>query len=145
MLSFYLSQHHSEKIALGQDWIRKAKMIRCSAPLPEGSPDPILARMLEHAPYQVPLGEDKGRNKEAESGPHALLIQTGGISVFAKEDNRGEESRIPSPQGRKRTASEDLETKVSKRGKKPSPGALPRRASLPHSARKGISPPPSCK
>ena len=122
MLSFYLSQHYSEKIALGQDWIRKAKMIRCSAPLPEGSPDPVLARMLEHAPYQVPSEEDKGRNKEAESGPHALLIQTGGISVSAKEDNRGEESEIPSPQGRKRTASEDLETRVSKRGKKPSPG-----------------------
>ena len=97
-------------------------MTRCFAPLPEGSPDPVLARMLEHAPYQVPSGEDKGRNKEAESGPHALLIQTRGISVSAKEDNRGEESRIPSPQGRKRTASEDLETKVSKRGKKPSPG-----------------------
>ena len=92
------------------------------APLPEGSPDPILARMLEHTPYQVPSGEDKGRNKEAESGPHSLLIQTGGISVSAKEDNRGEESKIPPPQGRKRTASEDLETRVSKRGKKPSPG-----------------------
>ena len=52
-------------------------MIRCSAPLPEGSPDPVLARMLELAPYQVPSGEDKGRDKEAESGPHALLIQTG--------------------------------------------------------------------
>ena len=122
MLSFYLSQHHSEKSLFDQDWIKKAKMIRCSAPLPEGSPDPVLARMLEHAPYQVPSGEDKGRNKEAESGPHALLIQTGGISVSAKEDNRGEESKIPSPQGRKRTASEDLETRVSKRGKKPSPG-----------------------
>ena len=90
-------------------------------PLPEGSPDPVLARMLEHAPYQVPSEEDKGRNKEAKSGPHALLIQTGGISVAAKEDNQGGESKIPSPQGRKRTASEDLETRVSKRGKKPSP------------------------
>ena len=97
-------------------------MIRCSAPLPKGSPDPVLARMLEHAPYQVPLGEDKGRNKLAESRPHALLIQTGGISVSAKEDNRGEESEIPSPQGRKRTASEDLGTMVSKQGEKPSPG-----------------------
>ena len=122
MLFFNLSQHHSEKSVFDQDWIKKAKMIRCSAPLPEGSPDPVLARMLEHAPYQVPSEEDKGRNKEAESGPHALLIQTRGISVSVKEDNRGEESRIPSPQGRKRTASEDLETKVSKRGKKPSPG-----------------------
>ena len=97
-------------------------MIRCSAPLPEGSPDPVLARMLENAPYQVPSEEDKGRNKEAESGPHALLIRIGGISVFAKEDNRGEESKIPSPQGRKRAASEDLETMVFKRGKKPLSG-----------------------
>jgi len=97
-------------------------MIRCSAPLPEGSLDPVLARMLEYAPHQVPSEEDKGRNKEAESGPHALLIRTGGISASTKEDNRGEEYKIPSPQGRKRTASEDLETRVSKRGKKPSPG-----------------------
>ena len=97
-------------------------MIRCSAPLPEGSPDPVQARMLELAHYQVPSEEDKGRNKEAESELHTLHIQTGGISVSAKEDNWGEESRIPSSQGRKRTASEDLETRVSKRGKKPSPG-----------------------
>ena len=122
MLSFYLSQHHFEKVALGQDWIRKAKMMRCSGPLPEGSPDPILARMLEHAPYQVPSGEDKGRNKEAESEPHSLFIQTGGISASVKEDNRGEESKIPSPQGKKRTASQDLEMRVSKRGKNLSPG-----------------------
>ena len=114
MLSFYLSQHHSEKINLGQDWIRKAKMLRCSAPLPKSSPDPVLARMLEHAPYQVPSGEDKGRNKEAESGLHTLHIQTGGISVSAKEDNRGGESKIPSPHGKKRVASEDLEAKVSR-------------------------------
>ena len=96
-------------------------MIRCPAPLPEGSPDPVLARMLELAPYQAPSGEDKGRNKEAESKPHSLFIQTGGISASAKEDNQGEESEIPSPQGRKRTTSEDPETKVSKRGKKSSP------------------------
>ena len=121
-MSFYLSQHHSEKLLFDQDWVKKAKMIRCSAPLPEGLLDPVLARMLEYAPHQVPSEEDKGRNKEAESGPHALLIRTGGISVSTKEDNRGEESKIPSPQGRKRTASEDLETRVSKRGKKPSLG-----------------------
>ena len=94
-------------------------MIRCSAPLPEGSPDPVLARMLELAPYQAPSREGKGRNKEAESEPHLLFIQTGGISASSKEDNRGEESKIPSPQGRKRIASEDLEVMVSKRGKNP--------------------------
>ena len=88
-------------------------------PLPEGSPDPVLARMLENTPYEVPSGEDKGRNKEAECGIHASIIQIGGTSVSTKEDNRGEESKIPSPQGRKRAASEDLETMVSNRGKKP--------------------------
>ena len=121
MLSLYLSQHHSEKSLFDQDWVKKAKMIRCSAPLPEGSADPVLARMLELASYQAPSGEDKGRNKEAESGPPSLFIQTGGISASTKEDNRGEESEMPSPQGKKRTACEDPETKVSKRGKKSSP------------------------
>ena len=90
-------------------------------PLPEGLVNPVLARMLEPAPYQVPSGEDKGGNKEAESRPHSLFIQPGGISTSAKEDNQGEESQIPSPQGRKRTTSEDPETKVSKRGKKSLP------------------------
>ena len=118
MMSLYLSQHHSEKSLFDQDWVKKVKMIRCSAPLPEGPIDPVLARMLELAPYQAPSGEDKGGNKEAESWPHSLLIQAGGISASAKEDNRGEESKIPSPQGRKRAASEDLETMVSKQGKK---------------------------
>ena len=92
------------------------------APLPEGSPDPVLTRMLTRAPYQVPSGEDEGTNREAESGLHMLHIQTRGISVSAKEDNRGGESRIPSPHGKKSTAPKDLETEVSKRGRKPLPG-----------------------
>ena len=91
-------------------------------PLPEGSPDPVLARMLEYAPYQVPSGEDKRRDEEAESEPHVLLIQTRGISTSTKEDNWGEEFEIPSPPGRKRTAPEDLEARASKRGKKPLSG-----------------------
>ena len=95
-------------------------MIRCSTPLPEGLANLVLDRMLEPVPYQAPSGEDKGGNKEAKSRPHSLFIQTGGISASAKEDNQGEESKIPSPQGRKRTTSEDPETKVSKRGKKSS-------------------------
>ena len=102
-------------------------MIRCSAPLPEGSLDPVLARVLEYAPHQVPSEEDKGRNKEAESGLHALLIRTGGISVSTKEDNRGEESKIPSPQGRKRTASEDLETREETFARGSCPGGHPYR------------------
>mgnify|MGYP006268690923 CR=1 FL=1 len=81
--------------------------------------------MLARAPYQVPSGEDEGRNREAKSGLHAggtLRILTGGISAPVLEDDRGGESRIPSPHGKKRTAPEDLETEVSKQGKKPSPG-----------------------
>ena len=78
--------------------------------------------MLARAPYQVQSGKDEGRNREAESGLHTLHIQTGGISASAKEDDRGGESRIPSTHGRKRVAPEDLETEVSKQGKKPSPG-----------------------
>ena len=78
--------------------------------------------MLPRAPYQVPSGEDEGRNREAKSGLHMLHIQTGGIGASAKEGDRGGESEIPSPHGKKRDAPEDLETEVSKRGKKPSPG-----------------------
>ena len=99
----------------------KAERIRCSAPLLEGSPDPLLTRMLERAPYQVPSGEDEGRNREALGGPHILRIQIGGVSASTKECSRGGEPKIPSPQGKKRAASEDLETEASKRGKKPSP------------------------
>ena len=80
--------------------------------------------MLERAPYQVSSGEDEGRNREAKSGLHTLNIQTGGISASTKEGDRGGESKIPSPHGKKRGAPEDLETEPSKRGKKPSPGGL---------------------
>ena len=72
--------------------------------------------MLEIAPYQAPLGEDKGGNKEA--------------SASAKEVSRGGETETSSPQGRKRTTFEDPETMVFKRGKKtslegPAPGDTP--------------------
>ena len=89
-------------------------MIRCSAPLPEGLDNPVLETMLEPAPCLVPAKEDEGGNKEAESRPHSLLIPTGGMSASMREDNQGEESDIPSPRGRKKTTSEDPETKVSK-------------------------------
>ena len=105
-------------------------MIRCSAPLPEGSADPVLSRMVESAPYQAPSGEDKGGNKEAESRPHSLFTQTGGIRASTKEDNQGEESEIPSPKGRKRTACDDPETMVSKRGMKSSPDGPPSEGTL---------------
>ena len=63
--------------------------------------------MLEIVPYQAPLGEDKGGDKEA--------------SASAKVVNRGGGTETSSPQGRKRNASEDPEPTFSKRGKKSSP------------------------
>ena len=43
------------------------------------------------------------------------------MSASARKDNQGEESHILSPRGRKRSASEDPETKASKREKKSPP------------------------
>ena len=80
-----------------------------------------MVRILERAPYQVPSGEDEERNTKAEGGLHTLYIQTGGIDVSKKEDDRGGESNIPSPHGKKRAASKDLEAEASKQRKKPLP------------------------
>jgi hypothetical protein len=96
-------------------------MIRCSSPLPEGLDNPVLEKMLELAPCLEPSKEDKGGNNEGESGPPSLPIPTEGMSAFAKEDNQGEESDLLLLRGRKRTASEDPETKASKWEKKSPP------------------------
>ena len=44
-----------------QEWIVKAKLIRCPTPLPETIPDPMLTRILEAAP----LAEGEGGNQGA--------------------------------------------------------------------------------
>ena len=67
------------------------------------------------------LKGDEGGNNEGESGPPPLPIPTEGMSASMKEDNQGEESDLLSLRGRKRTASEDPETKASKREKKSPP------------------------
>ena len=89
-------------------------------PLPEGSPSPTIAKMLGRVLSKMPLGKDEGKNREAEL--HTLRIQTGGIATSPKEDSRGGESKASSPRGKKRAASEDLETEVPRQGKKASPG-----------------------
>ena len=91
-----------------------------SGPLPEGLENLVLEKMLELAPCPEPLQEDKGGNKGGESGPPPLPLPTEGTGTSVREDNQGEESGILSPWGRKRTTSEDPETKVSKREKKSS-------------------------
>ena len=90
----------------------------CPAPLPKGSPSPAIARMLRRALSQVPSGKDEGKNREAEL--HTLHTQTGGITISMKEDSRAGESKVSSPRGKKRAASEDLETEVPRQGKKTS-------------------------
>ena len=100
------------------------------APLPKDLSDPVLTKMLARAPYQVPSGEDKERHGEAKGGLNVggtSRIPTGEINTPVSEDERGGDSSIPSPHGKKRTAPEDLEAEVSKRGKKtasrgPAPG-----------------------
>ena len=96
-------------------------MIRCLAPLPEGLDNPVLEKMLEPAPCPVPAKEDEGGNKEGQSGPPPLSVPTEGTSTSVREDSQEKESDIPSPRGRKRTTSDDPETKVSKREKKTPP------------------------
>ena len=76
--------------------------------------------MLSRVLNQVPSGKDEGKNREAEL--HTLHIQTGGITTSTKEDSRGGESKVSSPRGKKRAASEDLETEVPGQGKKTPPG-----------------------
>jgi len=96
-------------------------MIRCSALLPEGLDNPVLEKMLEPAPCLVPAKEDEGGNEEGQSGPPPLSVPTKGTSASVREDSQEKESDIPSPRGRKRTTSDDPETKVSKREKKTPP------------------------
>ena len=48
------------QLSLGQEWIAQAKLIRCPAPLPETTPDPVLIKMLEVAPSE----EGEGGHRE---------------------------------------------------------------------------------
>ena len=89
-------------------------------PLPEGSPSPAIAKMLDRVLSKMPSGEGEGKNREAEL--HTLRIQTGGIATSPKEHSRGGESKVSSPRGKKRAASEDLEMEVPRQEKKTSPG-----------------------
>ena len=82
----------------------RSRLIRCPAPLPETALEPVLVRMLEVAPAEGGNGENRGAN----------------ISTKGATEEEG--TMNPSPQGEKRTASEDPEAKAPKRGKRSSPG-----------------------
>ena len=99
-----------------QDWLTKAKLIRCSALLPEGLENPVLEKMLQIAPCPELLKEDTAEDNKGGRGPPTLPILTEGASVSMKEDD----------QKRKRIASGDSEAEASKREKKsPTEGPTP--------------------
>ena len=92
-----------KELSLKHEWIAEERLIRCPAPLPETTPGPVLVRMLE----VVPSKGSEGGDKEATASSKEV-VRKGGIENS-------------SPQGKKRTASDDPETMASKRGKKSSP------------------------
>ena len=71
-------------------------------------------------PYQVPAGEDKEEDEEAQGSFHSggspgnLSVE---IRTPASKGGREGRTDIPSPHGKKRAASEDSEREASKRGK----------------------------
>ena len=76
--------------------------------------------MLAPAPYQVPAGEDKEEDEVAQGDLHSggtpgNLSREIGTSTSA--GGREGQADIPSPHGKKRTASEDLKREASKQGK----------------------------
>ena len=76
--------------------------------------------MLASAPYQVLAGEDKEESEEAQGGLHSrgtLGHLSGEIGTSTSKGGREGQADIPSPRGKKRTASEDLKREASKRGK----------------------------
>ena len=81
--------------------------------------------MLSRAPFQMPVEEDKAESGKEKSGFHPegiSSIASGGIKIPSSEDKSEGEVKVPSPQGKKRAASEDWEEKAPKRGKMPSSG-----------------------
>ena len=67
------------------------------------------------------MREEKERSGEAQSGLHtggASCTISREIGTPVSEDERGGESNIPSPHGKKRATPEDLKAEASKRWKK---------------------------
>ena len=66
------------------------------------------------------MREDQEENKTAQDGPHSRGTPgtlSGEIETPSSEDGREGKTNIPSPHGKKRTASEDLKIEACKWGK----------------------------
>ena len=98
-------------------------MIRCPALLPEDSATPVLTRMLASAPYQAPAGEGEKTQDDLGSGGKSDT-ESEEIEISSPEDGGGKGPNIPSPNRRKRAASEDWEGRSFKKGKMPPSNGL---------------------
>lgn len=105
-------------------------------------------RMLAPAAYQVPAKEDKEKSKKAEGGLRSkgtLDATSGETEVPSSEDEGEEEGVIPSPHGKKRTASEDLEVERTREGRYPCQMARVWKTMLSHNTSVRTSPSPNRK
>ena len=82
----------SKELSFEQEWIAKAKLIRCLAPLPETMSDPVLTRMLELAPSE----EGEGGNKEATASAKEA-VGRGGSRIPTSRGRRGPLLKIQRP------------------------------------------------
>ena len=76
--------------------------------------------MLALAPYQVSVGKDKEESGEAQGSlPYGGTPSnlSGEIGTSTSEGGREGQADIPSPHGKKRTASEDLKREAYNQGK----------------------------
>ena len=65
--SVFLSQNYPLlELSYEQEWMAKAKLIRCPAPLPETVLNPMLTRMLEVAPSVEGEGGNQGATVSAK-------------------------------------------------------------------------------
>ena len=94
------------------------ELIRCPAPLPEDSATPVLTRMLASAPYQASAGEDEKTQDDLCPGGNSDT-ESGEIDLSLPEYVGGKGPSIPSPNRRKRAASEYWEGRSFKKGKMP--------------------------
>ena len=116
-----------KELSLEQEWIAKAKLIRCPAPLPETTPDPVLTKIWRLRLWKRAKG---GTGKLLP--PQRRLSRKGGSRIPPSRGRRGPLLKIRRP--RPQSGGRNLHQRVL-RQEKPQPHYFP----------KGISPPASRK
>ena len=91
-IGIFIIKLPSKELSFKQEWIAKAKLIRCPAHLPETMPDPVLTRMLEVAP----LEEGEEGNRKATASPKEA-VRKGGIENSSNQGRRGPLLKIRRP------------------------------------------------